>query len=141
MTATLAIAGRTVRTSLRTPSVIVFFLAQGVVFLLIFRYVFGGAIQAGALSYVDFMVPGLIVTGLLFTTWEVGPSVAEDLAAGVMDRYRSLPMPRSAVLIGRVLAQLGLLSMALAVTTGIGLAVGFRPHAGGWGLVGMLLLC
>lgn len=137
----LAIARRSTLKTFRTPSVIVMSVLQGVVFLLIFRYVFGGAIQAGRLAYVDFMVPGLITAGLLFTTMNVGTAVAEDLTSGVIDRFRSLPMPRSAVLVGRALAQLGLIAVTLASTTVIGFAVGFRALADWSGVAEMLMLC
>jgi ABC-2 type transport system permease protein len=97
-------------------------------FLLIFRYVFGGAIGAGGLSYVDFLVPGFITTGVLFAGMGAAAGVAEDLEQGFVDRLRSLPIPRSAVLAGRALADTGMQIWGLAITTAIGFAVGFRIH-------------
>lgn len=139
--ATAAVATRHLLKTLRTPPVIILTVLQSVVFLLIFAYVFGGAIQAGPLAYVDYMVPGLLTVGVLFSVMTVGTGVAEDLTHGVTDRFRSLPMPRSAVLAGRVLAQLPVTALALAATTLVAVAVGFRPHAGVAGLAWMLGLC
>ena len=104
---------------------------QGALFLLIFRYVFGGAIGAGGLDYVDFLVPGFITTGLLFAGMGAAAGMAEDLEQGFVDRLRSLPIPRSAVLAGRALADTALLVWSLAITAAVGFAVGFRLH-GAW---------
>jgi ABC transporter DrrB family efflux protein len=128
----LATAGtvgmRTVRKFVRTPQQMVMSTVSGAMFLLIFRYVFGGAIDSGAVAYVDFLVPGYVVTSVLFTGSEAAVGVAEDVEQGVTDRFRSLPVSRTALLAGRVVAQAGLLAMGLAVTTLIGFAVGFRFH-------------
>ena len=98
-------------------------------FLLIFRYVFGGAIDGtGGVDYVDFLVPGFVTTSVLFAGMGAATAIAEDLEAGVVDRYRSLPIPRSAVLTGRALADTTVLTWSLAITTAIGFAVGFRIH-------------
>jgi len=99
-------------------------------FLLIFRFVFGGAIGAGGLDYVDFLIPGFITTGVLFSGMGAAAGVAEDLEQGFVDRLRSLPIPRSAVLAGRALADTAVLVWSLAVTSAIGFAVGFRLHGG-----------
>jgi ABC-2 type transport system permease protein len=101
---------------------------QGALFLLIFRYVFGGAIGAGGLSYVDFLVPGFITTGILFSGMGAATGVAEDLEQGFVDRLRSLPIPRSAVLAGRALADTAMQVWGLVITAAIGFAVGFRVH-------------
>lgn len=139
--ATAAVATRHLLKTLRTPPVIILTVVQSVVFLLIFAYVFGGAIQAGPLAYVDYMVPGLLAVGVLFSVMSVGTGVAEDLTQGVTDRFRSLPMPRSAVLTGRALAQLPVTALGLGATTVVAFAVGFRPQAGIGGLAAMLGLC
>jgi ABC transporter DrrB family efflux protein len=129
---TLVIAKRTVFKFLRTPQLIVLGTLQGALFLLIFRYVFGGAISGtNGISYVDFLVPGFITTGVLFTGLGASVGVAEDLDQGFVDRLRSLPIPRSSVLAGRAVADTALLAWTLAVTTAIGFAVGFRLH-GTW---------
>src|SRR5512132_2735340 len=125
---TLGIAKRTLLKFLRTPQLVVVGTLQGALFLLIFRYVFGGAIGAGGLSYVDFLVPGFITTGILFAGMGAATGIAEDLEQGFVDRLRSLPIPRSAVLAGRALADTGMQIWGLVITTAIGFAVGFRIH-------------
>jgi ABC transporter DrrB family efflux protein len=127
--AALAVARRTVRKFTRTPQLIVFSTMQGALFLLIFRYVFGGAISTGGLRYVDFLVPGFVTTGVLFSGMGAAAGVAEDVEQGFFDRLRSLPIPRLAILAGRSLADTGLLTWGLAVTTALGFVVGFRLHA------------
>src|SRR4030095_8295443 len=99
---------------------------QGAMFLLIFRYVFGGAINAGSVPYVNFLVPGFVVTGVLFSGMNTAAGVAEDLEQGFFDRLRSLPVPRTALLPGRTVADTGMLAWTLVVTTAIGFLVGFR---------------
>jgi ABC transporter DrrB family efflux protein len=103
---------------------------MGALFLFIFRYIFGGAIATGStVDYVDFLVPGFLVTTILWTQMNAPAGVAEDSASGVHDRLRSLPIPRSAAMAGRSLADTGLTTWALLVTTVLGFAVGFRTHA------------
>ncbi|QYG94106.1 ABC transporter permease [Iamia sp. SCSIO 61187] len=126
VTATLTVAGRTVRQFARTPQLVVVSTVQGAMFLLIFRYVFGGAIQAGGLDYVDFLVPGFLVSSILFTGAGTAAGVAEDTETGVYDRLRSLPIPRVAIVAGRSLADAGLLVWGLGITAALGYAVGFR---------------
>ena len=127
---TIGIARRGLLKFLRTPQLVVVGTIQSALFLLIFRYVFGGAIGAGGLDYVDFLVPGFITTGLLFAGMGAAAGVAEDLEQGFVDRLRSLPIPRSAVLAGRALADTALLVWSLAITSAVGFAVGFRLHGG-----------
>jgi ABC-2 type transport system permease protein len=124
------VALRTLRKFARSPQLIVVGTIQGAMFLLIFRYVFGGAISSGGLRYVDFLVPGFITTGVLFTGTGAAAAIAEDVASGFFDRLRSLPIPRSSVIAGRVLADTGTLVWGTAITTVIGFAVGFRIHGG-----------
>jgi ABC-2 type transport system permease protein len=140
---TLGIGRRGLLKFVRTPQLVVVGTIQSALFLLIFRYVFGGAITAGGLDYVDFLVPGFITTGLLFAGMGAAAGVAEDLEQGFVDRLRSLPIPRSAVLAGRALADTTLLLWSLAVTSAVGFAVGFRLHgslAGALAAVGLLLV-
>ena len=127
---TLGIARRGLLKFLRTPQLVVVGTVQSALFLLIFRYVFGGAIGAGGLDYVDFLVPGFITTGLLFAGMGAAAGMAEDLEQGFVDRLRSLPIPRSAVLAGRAVADTTLLVWSLAITSAVGFAVGFRLHGG-----------
>src|SRR6266516_1049441 len=138
---TLGIAKRSLLKFLRTPQLVVLGTIQGAMFLLIFRYVFGGAIGAGGLNYVDFLVPGFITTGILFSGMGAAAGVAEDLEQGFVDRLRSLPIPRSAVLAGRALSDTAALTWGLAVTTAIGFAVGFRIGGSVPQAVGAFALC
>jgi ABC transporter DrrB family efflux protein len=128
LTAATQVARRTVRQFVRTPQLLVVSTIQGAMFLLIFRYVFGGAITPGSVPYVDFLVPGFVVTGVLFSGTGAAAGVASDVEHGFFDRLRSLPVSRTALLGGRSLADTGLLTWGLAITTAIGFAVGFRIH-------------
>jgi ABC-2 type transport system permease protein len=91
--------------------------------------------------YVDFLVPGFVVTSVLFAGMNTSAGVAEDLDKGIADRFRSLPVPQAALVGGRVLADVALLAWSLAVTTGIGFAVGFRLHGGVLDAVAAFGLC
>lgn len=135
-TSVLVMALRSIRKTFRTPQIIFSSSVQSVAFLLIFRYIFGGAIATGTLSYVDFMVPGLLTVGVLFSGMGSATGIAEDMQQGVFDRLRSLPMPRVAVLAGRVVADTLLIAEVLAITSVIAFAIGFRVHSN-W-LSGML---
>lgn len=139
--ALLAVSRRHALATLRTPAVIIMSVVQSVVFLLIFRYVFGGAISTGGLDYVQFLAPNLLVVSMLFSVIGVGGAVAEDMGSGVTDRLKSLPIAPSAALAGRALAHLGLSAFTLLVTAAVALAIGFRPEAGVPGLLGVLGWC
>ena len=139
--ASLAVAKRTLLKFVRTPALIVVGTIQGGMFLLIFRYVFGGAINSGTLRYVDFLIPGFVMTSVLFGGMNASAGIAEDVESGLLDRLRSLPMPRSAAIAGRVLGDTTMLVWSLAVTTAIGFAVGFRLHADLSSAVAAFALC
>ena len=129
VTAALATGRRTLLQFFRTPQLLMMGTIQGALFLFMFRYVFGGAINTrGALTYVDFLVPGFLVTVILWTGMGAASGVAEDSASGVYDRLRSLPIPRSAVMVGRSLADGALVGWGILVTAVIGFLVGFRVH-------------
>ncbi len=113
-------AGRTLRQFVRTPQLIVVGALTSTMFLLIFRYVFGGAIDTGDVAYVDFLIPGLAAAGAMFSGTGGAVGVAEDVDSGLYDRLRSLPIPRSAVLIGRSLADTALVGWGLFVTVAVG---------------------
>jgi ABC-2 type transport system permease protein len=138
---TLSIARRTVLRNVRTPQVFVLGMIQGAMFLLIFRYVFGGAIPINGIPYVNFLVPGFVGTGVLFSGMTASIGAAEDLAEGLFDRLRSLPVPRLAVVSGRVVADTALGAIGLTVTTLVGFAVGFRTSAAILSLLAALGLC
>ena len=127
----------------RIPELLVFATIQPVMFVLLFRYVFGGAIDVGGESYVNFLMAGIFVQTVAFGSVSTGIGLAEDLQRGLVDRFRSLPMARSAVLTGRTIADLVRNLFVVLVMLLVGLLVGFRPEAGpvGWaGAIGLLLL-
>jgi ABC-2 type transport system permease protein len=121
------VAVRTLKKFVRTPALIIAGTAQGILFLLIFRYVFGGAVgHTGSLDYVDFLVPGFVVTGVLFQGMGASSGVAEDLVGGLFDRLRSLPIRVLAIISGRAGADSALVAWGALVMTAVGFAVGFR---------------
>jgi ABC-2 type transport system permease protein len=130
LTATEQTARRNLLQYLRTPQLLLMPPILGALFLVIFRYIFGGAISTGTdVDYVDFLVSGFLVQTVLWTAMNIPAGVAEDSSTGVYDRLRSLPIPRSAVMTGRSLADTALNAWAIAVTAVLGIAVGFRTHA------------
>jgi ABC-2 type transport system permease protein/oleandomycin transport system permease protein len=133
-------ATRQLRKILRRPMYVAYLFIQPVLFVLLFRYVFGGAINTGKLSYVNYLLPGIIVMTATFGALTTGLGLTEDLAAGVVDRFRSLPIARSAVLVGRTAADLVTNSLTLVLMLLIGLAVGFRPSQPVWQVALALLL-
>ena len=132
-------AGRTVRQFIRTPQLLVVNSVTSVMFLLIFRYVFGGAIQTGPVEYVNFLIPALLAVAGLFSSGVVG--TAEDAESGLFDRLRSLPIPRTAVLLGRSLADTALVGWGMFVTLIVGFLVGFRPSGTAAEFLAALVLC
>ena len=129
--ATRETARRTLLQFVRTPQLIVLPTVLGALFLLIFRYIFGGAITTGtSVDYVDFVAPGFLATTMLWTLMNAPAGVAEDAASGVHDRLRSLPIPRTAVMAGRSIADTALGSWTVLTTALLSVAVGFRTHAG-----------
>lgn len=132
-TTALTVAMRTGLQLVRTPQVLGIAIVQSVLFLLMFRYVIGGAIGVTGVSYVDFLVPGFVVSGLIFTAGGSAVAVAEDAASGLYDRLRSLPIPGVGVLTGRTLADAGLMLLVALVTLLVGIAVGFRFGGGAAG--------
>jgi ABC transporter DrrB family efflux protein len=139
----LVITQRTLRHIPRSPELLVFATVQPVMFVLLFRYVFGGAIKVGGgTSYVNFLMAGIFVQTVAFGALTTGVGLAEDLTRGLIDRFRSLPMARVAVVLGRTLADLVRNTFVVIVMLVVGLAVGFRPHGSalGWLAGGALLL-
>lgn len=127
----LTIAWRNLKSMSRTPEVIVFSTIQPVIFVLTFRYVYGGAIQVpGSLPYVDFLMPGVFLQTVCFGAMNTGAGLAEDLHTGLIERFRSLPMARSAVLVGRALSDLVRNALVVLGIVGLGFLVGFRVHTG-----------
>jgi ABC-2 type transport system permease protein len=127
LVASSQVAIRTLRQFVRTPALIVAGTAQGALFLLIFRYVFGGAVaHTGTLNYVDFLVPGFVVTGVLFQGMTASSGVAADLEGGLYDRLRSLPIRLLSIVTGRAEADSLLVAWGAFIMTVLGFAVGFR---------------
>jgi ABC transporter DrrB family efflux protein len=125
----LAIAHRNLIALFRVPTTLVFSTIQPVIFVLMFRYVFGGSIQIpGYPHYVDYLMPGIFVQTVTFGSINTGIGLAEDLSKGLIERFRSLAMARSAVLAGRTIADSvrNLIVIILMVT--VGFLVGFRVH-------------
>jgi len=133
--------GRAIRQLARSPQVLGIAVVQSVLFLLMFRYVIGGAIGVEGVSYVDFLVPGFVGTGVLFAGMTSSIGAAEDLKDGFFDRLRSLPVPRIAIVSGRVLADTVLATIGLTVTTVVGFAMGFRTSAPLSSLLLAIALC
>jgi ABC transporter DrrB family efflux protein len=109
----------------RQPDLLIGFTVQPVMFVLLFVYVLGGAISTPGFSYVDYLIPGIIVQTMAFGGFVTALGLSEDLKKGLMDRFRSLPMSRSAVLTGRTLADVSTNVVQLVVVLGVGLLVGF----------------
>ena len=103
---------------------------QPIMFVLLFRYVFGGVIQVPGGKYVNFLIPGILVQTTIFGGIGTAIGLAEDLQRGLIERFRALPMARIAVLAGRTVSDLARNVMVLILITGVGMAVGFRPHGG-----------
>jgi ABC-2 type transport system permease protein/oleandomycin transport system permease protein len=123
----------------KVPAFIVFTLVQPVMFMLLFRYVFGGAIPTGARGgYVDFLLPGVVGQTAAFTSFGTAISLAQEIKRGVIDRLRAMPIARSAVLLGRLAADVVRLLVVVLIIVGVGSAVGFRFHCSVGAAVGMV---
>ena len=114
----------------RVPSLVAFSTMSPVMFVLLFAYVFGGAIQIPGLRYVDYLMAGIFVQTVALGSTQTGVGLADDLTKGMVDRFRSLPMARSAVLAGRTLADTARNVFVVLVMTAVGLLIGFRPQGG-----------
>jgi ABC-2 type transport system permease protein len=141
VTSTVVVAKRSMLKFYRTPQLLWTMTMQGVMFLLIFRYIFGGAIRAGQLGYVDFVIPGIITTMIIWQGMGAAVSVTEDHTSGLHDRLRSLPIPRSSVLAGRAVADTAILVWSLVILTIVSFLIGFRLNDGiSNGLAAMALI-
>jgi ABC transporter DrrB family efflux protein len=124
---TLVLAKRTLFRIRRQPDLLVGFTVQPIMFVLLFAYVFGGAIATpGFDDYTDFLLPGIIVQSMVFGGFVTALGLAEDIKKGLIDRFRSLPMWGPAVLTGRILADMGSNALQLVVMFAVGFAIGFR---------------
>jgi ABC-type multidrug transport system permease subunit len=128
-TDTLIIAERNLIRLPRAPDLLLAFTVQPIMFVLLFRYVFGGAIKTPGYSYVDFLIPGIIVQNIAFGGFVTALGLNEDVHKGLIDRFRSLPMARPAVLAGRTLSDVVTNSLSIVVLLVTGLIVGFSFHS------------
>jgi ABC transporter DrrB family efflux protein len=133
VTDTAVVTGRNLRHFIRQPDLLVFSTIQPVLFVLLFVYVFGGAIGRSlphGIAYVDFLLPGVFVQSVTFGASQTAVGLKEDLTRGVVDRFRSMPMARSAVLAGRTVADLVRNILIIGLMIAVGYLVGFRFHGG-----------
>lgn len=114
----------------RLPQIIVFSFIQPVMFVLLFAYVFGGAISTGTSTYINYLLPGIFVQTVLFGSMMTGASLAEDMHKGIIDRFRSLPMAHLAVLAGRTITEVIRNILILLIMTLVGYLIGFRIEHG-----------
>jgi len=139
LTDTAVVTGRNLRHVIRQPDLLVFSTIQPVLFVLLFVYVFGGAIGRSlphGITYVDFLLPGIFVQSVTFGASQTAVGLKEDLTRGVVDRFRSMPVARSAVLAGRTAADLARNIAIIALMIAVGYLVGFRFLGGAAGAVG-----
>jgi ABC transporter DrrB family efflux protein len=128
LTDTLIIAERNLVRLPRAPDLLLAFTVQPIMFVLLFRYVFGGAIRTPGVSYVDYLIPGIIVQNIAFGGFVTALGLNEDVHKGLIDRFRSLPMSRAAVLAGRTLSDVvtNALSMTILIITGVIIGFSFN---------------
>jgi ABC transporter DrrB family efflux protein len=127
------VTGRNLRHFIRQPDLLTFSTIQPVIFVLLFVYVFGGAVSRSlphGITYVDFLLPGIFVQSVTFRASQTAVGLSEDLERGVVDRFRSMPVARSAVLAGRTAADLVRNIAIIGLMIAVGYAVGFRFHGG-----------
>jgi ABC transporter DrrB family efflux protein len=137
----LLIAKRNLLVWTRVPALLVFAVIQPVMFVLLFRYVFGGAIRVKVPGgYVSFLMPGIITQTAAFASFATAIALAQELKKGVIDRLRSMPMARSAVLTGRLGADTVRMLVTILIIVAVGYAVGFRFLNGFGPAVAMVVL-
>ena len=141
ITDTAVVTGRNLRHFIRQPDLLVFSTIQPVLFVLLFVYVFGGAIGRSlphGITYVDFLLPGIFVQSVTFGASQTAVGLKEDLTRGVVDRFRSMPVARSAVLAGRTVADLVRNILIIFLMIAVGYLVGFRFVGGAAGALGCI---
>jgi len=136
----LTIARRNLVRILRTPQLVFFSTIQPIMFVLLFNYVFGGAINATGGKYIDYLLPGIMVQTVAFGATSTALGLATDMGTGIIDRFRSLPMARSAVLSGRTSADAVRNLFVVLLMVAVGTLIGFRFHNGLAGAVASVLL-
>jgi ABC transporter DrrB family efflux protein len=130
VTDTLIIAERNLVRLPRRPDLLLAFTVQPIMFVLLFRYVFGGAINTGGIPYVEYLIPGIIVQNIAFGGFVTALGLNEDVHKGLIDRFRSLPMARPAVLAGRTLADVVTNALSVCILVITGLIIGFSFKTG-----------
>jgi ABC-2 type transport system permease protein len=140
---TLVVSWRNIRGGLRVPDTLVYMFIQPIMFVLLFAYVFGGAIQVPGVDYTEYLMAGIFAQTMAFACAPASVGLADDMQKGLIDRFRSLPMARSGVIGGRVVADLVNQFVVLVIMMVCGLIVGWRVHNGLWqflAAVGLLIL-
>ena len=122
---TVVLSKRNFMRIVRAPDLLLAFTVQPIMFVLLFAYVFGGAIPTPGHSYIDFLIPGILVQTMSFGGFVTAMGIAEDLRKGLIDRFRSLPMSRSAVLAGRTLSDVATNGVSITVMLIVGVIIGF----------------
>jgi ABC transporter DrrB family efflux protein len=137
---TLIIAERNLVRLPRAPELLIAFTVQPIMFVLLFRYVFGGAIRTPGYTYVDYLIPGIIVQNIAFGGFVTAIGLNEDVHKGLVDRFRSLPMARAAVLAGRTLSDVVTNALSVAILLITGVIIGFGFHASALHVLGGIAL-
>src|SRR5205814_4032630 len=139
----LVLAERNLRRLPRNPDLLVGVTFQPVMFVVLFTYVFGGAIVTPGYDYIDFFLPGIVIQMIAFTGYATSLGISDDLRKGLIDRFRSLPIARSAVIAGRTFSDIAMNVIALATMVVCGFIVGFNFNAPAYEIVagfGLVLL-
>ena len=139
----LVVTGRNLRHFVRQPQLLIFSTIQPIMFVLLFAFVFGGAIEGSlppGVTYVDYLLPGIFIQAAAFRSTQTAVGLAEDLDRGVIDRFRSMPIARSAVLVGRTAADLLRNVFVTLLMAAVGYLIGFRFRAGPFDAVGAILV-
>jgi oleandomycin transport system permease protein len=128
----LALAGRSLIKLRRSPEQFIDVTLQPIIFLGMFVYLFGGAVSGSRADYLEYLLPGLMLQNVLFSTVAIGVNLNGDISKGVFDRFRSLPIARSAPLVGAVMAEVVRYALSIVVLLVTGFVMGFRIHTSGW---------
>jgi ABC transporter DrrB family efflux protein len=137
---TIVMTKRNLLRYVRLPQLLVFSTIQPVMFVVLFAYVFGGAIATPGVDYINFLIPGILVQSVIFGSTQAAVGLADDLSKGMVDRFRSLPMARGAVVAGRTLADTTRNLFVVLLMIGVGSLIGFRFQNGLAGAIGGIAL-
>lgn len=137
---TLLLTGRSLRAIPRVPERLLDVTIQPIIFILLFLYVFGSAIHVPGISYRNFLFPGILGQSLAFGIIGAGTATSADMAEGVIDRFRSMPISRLAVISGEVMGQFCEQVLGIVITAGVGFALGWAPHISAAGAVELVAL-